>query len=261
MRNLIISLIIALSSVLTLHADTCRVNASVLNVRATSSPSGSVIGTLAAGETVEVISEDDGWAAIQYDGRRGYVKASFLIPADSGAVSETSDGSDGPIHRFLSIFSNDGEAAWFSIVKWILIVIVGSVLLRYGLSLLAHMAGFGFALGAAGLLLGALLYWLGCVEERTMWNMGTYGFYAGCGLALIYLVVNFREWSDDARSIIARSPSTTTNVDSDGRKHFTVHDERGISHHLTQDSKYSESRYTDEHGKYWVRDNSGFRRL
>lgn len=260
MNGLILGLIVAIASVLPGHAETYRVNASSLNVRDMTSQSGAVIGRLAEGETVEVLSMENGWAKIVYGGGEGYVKASFLVQGKNEKGTVSTGKHDGPIHRFLSLFSNEGEAAWFSIVKWILIVIIGTVILRYGLSLLTYMIGFGVGLGAVGLAVGVVLYWLDLIEERTMWNIGTYSLYTGAGLAFLYLVFNFSAWKDDADTIIQKR-SSSTNVDSDGLKHYTVSDEYGIHYHLTQNHKYSDTNYTDQHGNSWIHDSGGFHRV
>lgn len=261
MKNHIACLILALTSVFDLCADSYTVNASVLNVRENTSKESAVIGTLTDGESVEVLKIENDWAAIEYAGRRAYVKSSYLTEADGDDPATTQADNEGIIHRFLSIFSNEGEALWFTIVKWIIIVIIGSVLLRYGLSLLTHMLGFGAATGIAGLAIGAMLYWLDIVAENTMWNMGTYGFYIGCGLALIYLIFNFREWRDDASTILKRTSSPAAPTNPDGLERYTVHDDYGIPYHLTQDHKNSKSYFTDQYGKHWVHDSSGFRRI
>lgn len=256
MKHIIISLIITIVSCLTVKADTYSVDASSLNVRDIASQSGNVMGQLTKGQMVEVKSIEDGWATIDYLGKNGYVKASYLTHSEKATV--TSATNDGPTHKFFSIFSNKGEAPWFSIVKWILIVGIGIILVRYGLSLLYVMIGFGVALGAIGLAIGGVLYWMDWIEEITLWSFGRYGFYTGCVLAIIYRILNIREWTDDANSVFDRTP--TTNVGADGLKRYTVYDEYGHAFNLKQEYKNSES-YKDQYGKLWYYDNSGFHRL
>lgn len=260
MKGLLVSLILALIAGVDAYAETYRVEASSLNIRDNASQDGAVIGQLGRDELVEVQSIDNGWALIDRDGCQGYVKASYLAVTDDSESAPTED-KEGIIHKCLSIFSNDGEATWFTIVKWILIILALSVLLRYGLALLVRMIGYGMGIGGAGLVLGGLLYWFDWIEEWVVWRMGTYGFYIGCGLAVIYLLFNLREWSDDASTILKRSSSPASETGPDGLRRYSVIDDYGTRYNLTQRSKYSLCDYVDQDGRYWVHDSSGFHRV
>ena len=54
------------------------VTASSLNMRSGASTSYRVISKLSKGTVVEVISENNGWSKIKYDGRIGYVSSEYL---------------------------------------------------------------------------------------------------------------------------------------------------------------------------------------
>jgi len=61
---------------------------SSLNVRASASTGSSIIGKLDFQSEVQVISETNGWAKIQFNGKEGYVSSSFLTAVKSGAPAQ-----------------------------------------------------------------------------------------------------------------------------------------------------------------------------
>ena len=58
--------------------DVYKVNAQRLNIRATPSANGRLIGTLTQGATVAVERINNGWALITYDGKACYVSVKYL---------------------------------------------------------------------------------------------------------------------------------------------------------------------------------------
>ncbi|MEG2251118.1 MAG: SH3 domain-containing protein, partial [Bacilli bacterium] len=64
------------------------VNADSLNMRSGASTSYRVIAKLSKGTTVELISENNGWSKIKYDGRIGYVSSEFLSNIDDNSSNE-----------------------------------------------------------------------------------------------------------------------------------------------------------------------------
>ncbi len=58
------------------------VNADTLNMRSGASTSYRVIAKLSKGNIVELISENNGWSKVKYDGRLGYVSSEFLSNID-----------------------------------------------------------------------------------------------------------------------------------------------------------------------------------
>ena len=71
-------------------ADTYTVSSSSqLNVRKTPSQSGSVVGKMAPGASVNVESIEKGWARIEYNGKTGYVSAQYLSPGNAASASSS----------------------------------------------------------------------------------------------------------------------------------------------------------------------------
>ncbi|WP_053367246.1 SH3 domain-containing protein [Bacillus sp. FJAT-27245] len=62
------------------------VNANFLNVRQEPSLSSELIGKLANGTKVEVVSEGNGWALISFSGKKGWVSSEFLSPQSEEAL-------------------------------------------------------------------------------------------------------------------------------------------------------------------------------
>lgn len=58
--------------------DKYRCTAAVLNVRIHPNKTSRVLGTLRKGQEVEVIDKEDGFAAIEYNGQRGYASLKYL---------------------------------------------------------------------------------------------------------------------------------------------------------------------------------------
>lgn len=58
--------------------DKYRCTAAVLNVRIHPNKTSRVLGTLRNGQVVEVIDKENGFAAIEYNGQRGYASLKFL---------------------------------------------------------------------------------------------------------------------------------------------------------------------------------------
>lgn len=159
----------------------------MVNVRSDTDDSA-VIGTLERGETVDVQGEiNDGWATIKYKCQQAYVNAQYLKKRNWFGRT---------IHF---IFSSDGQASWFVVVKWILIIGLIFVLFRYLLAILVKMFAGGMVLGIVGLVFGLIVHWMGWLESFSTYIMASYGFYAGAIVGLIYALINFRSTSDDAR--------------------------------------------------------------
>lgn len=86
---LLSTLFIALVMVVPVSAQkTYEVTASKLNVRSEAKKNGSVVGSVARGETVLVYGINGGWAEISYKGRTAYVSSQYL-KAKSSSQRET----------------------------------------------------------------------------------------------------------------------------------------------------------------------------
>lgn len=247
MKHLIFFLIAMVLSI-TASATPYAVNADVVNVRSEANVNSAVVGTLERGETVDVTGDiKDGWAKMNFHGRLGYVNAQFLKER----------GWFGRVVHF--IFSSDGQAEWLVIVKWIVIVGLIFVLFRYILAIIVNMLAFGAFFGIVVLVFGFIVHWIGWLESTSNYMMFSYGFYIGAGIGLVYSIINFRGTIEEGNSY-RFGTSGSTNVDSNGLKHYRVLDEHGFAHNLTQTYQYSDTHYTDENGRPWIHDNSGFRR-
>lgn len=69
---------VAETEVYTPTYDKYRCTAAVLNVRIHPNKTSRVLGTLRNGQVVEVIDKEDGFAAIEYNGQRGYASLKYL---------------------------------------------------------------------------------------------------------------------------------------------------------------------------------------
>lgn len=235
-------------------ANPYTVNVDVLNVRSGPVQTDRAIGVLTRGSAVDVKGINGGWAIINYNGQQAYVKACYLEENSSGIQSETKRG-------FCSrIFTNEGEAQWFTVTKWIVIILIGLALFRLALAIIVKMLAGAIVFGLFGLGLGVLVHWLGWFESTSIWTIGSWGFYSGAVIGFIFSIVNFGDTVNEANSYEFSSLSHGSNVDANGLKHFTLLD-GGREYHLTQDSKYSDCNYTDQDGNQWYHGANGFRRV
>ena len=89
----ILFLFISFSLCTEAFADYYRVTASKgLNVRASANKNSEVLGQLPQGDVVDVISIENGWANINYNGWQGYVSVSYLtaVTSEGKATSSSS---------------------------------------------------------------------------------------------------------------------------------------------------------------------------
>lgn len=237
-------------------ADYYRVTASNgLNVRASANKNSEVLGQLSQGNVVDVISIENGWANINYNGWQGYVSTSYLTAVTDKGEASTSKEKES-WNFFSWLFNTEGESAWFTGLKWIIFLGIAIVLVKVVLQAIGLMIVYGLIIGAIGLLVGFILKWLGWIEEDTMWNMAQWGFHIGNGLGVIDSFFHIRELLGNAVETSGSSSSSSTG----GLKTASVTDESGTLYNLTQDSPYSECDYTDQFGGKWGRNSSGFYR-
>ena len=80
LRSLVLSIALIISTIVAFADNNYRVvSTSRLNVR--KSPStGAVIGSLASGQEIEVVSIDKGWAKVKYKNGFGYVSSKYIAP-------------------------------------------------------------------------------------------------------------------------------------------------------------------------------------
>ena len=92
-RFIVVLLLLVLYAVssITVYADTYYVTASTLNVRDSAASSGSIVGKLVQGESVEILSADGEWGTILVNGDTGYVSMKYLSTEVPDSVSFTED--------------------------------------------------------------------------------------------------------------------------------------------------------------------------
>ncbi|MCE8842147.1 SH3 domain-containing protein [Bacteroides thetaiotaomicron] len=238
-------------------ADYYRVTApNGLNVRASANKNSEVLGQLSQGNVVDVISIENGWANINYNGWQGYVSTSYLT-----AVTDEGDATTSTKEKSWSFFSwlfnTEGESAWFTGLKWIFFIGIAIFLVKIALLVIVRMLGFGLVLGVIALLIGFIIKWIGWIEAGTMWNIAKWGFYIGNVLGLLDSFIHFGEILDDAATDTGGSSSSNSD---DGLKRYSVMVDNQ-EYILTQNSKYSECDYTDQYGNPWNCDSTGFHPL
>lgn len=238
-------------------ADYYRVTApNELNVRASANKNSEVLGQLSQGNVVDVISIENGWANINYNGWQGYVSTSYLTAvADEGDASTSTKEKSWSFFSWL--FNTEGESAWFTGLKWIFFIGIAIFLVKIALLVIVRMLGFGLVLGVIALLIGFIIKWIGWIEAGTMWNIAKWGFYIGNVLGLLDSFIHFGEILDDAATDTGGSSSSNSD---DGLKRYSVMVDNQ-EYILTQNSKYSECDYTDQYGNPWNCDSTGFHPL
>lgn len=236
-------------------ADYYRVTApNGLNVRASANKNGEAIGQLPLDNVIDVKAIENGWATINYNGSQGYVSASYLeAVAGTGKTGSSSKEKSWDLTSWL--FDSKGESAWFTAIKWILVIGIAIYLIKIILQFFALMLVAGLMVGAIGLAAGFILKNLDWIESGTMWDMAQWGFSIGNGIGLIMGIFGFKDLHKSA----TESWSGSSSGSSSGLKtaSFT---ESGTVYNLTQDSPYSECDYTDQFGGKWGRNSSGFYR-
>ena len=255
LRQGIVFLLISFFFCVEVFADSYRVTASGgLNVRASANQNSEVLGKLSQDDVVDVISMEGGWANINYSGGQGYVSTQYLAAVtDAGEAGVSAEEDSWDLTSWL--FDSEGESTWFTVLKWIVFIVIAIVLIRFLLKAIGWILGMGLIVGGIGLVAGFILNWLDWIESGTMWSIARWGFYIGAGLGLLDAIFHFREVLDDTDSGVSSSSST-----SGGLKTVSLTDESGTLYHLTQDSPYSECDYTDQFGGKWGRNSSGFYR-
>ena len=236
-------------------ADHYRVTApNGLNVRASANKNGKLLGQLSKDNVIDVVSIENGWANINYNGWQGYVSASYLE-----AVTETDEAGTSTKEESWDLtswlFDSEGESAWFTAIKWILFLGIAIYIIKIVLQFFALMLVVGLIVGAIGLAVGFILDWLGWIDSGTMWDMAQWGFSIGNGIGLIMGILGFKDLHKGATESWSGSSSSS----SSGLKTASFTDS-GTLYHLTQDSPYSECDYTDQFVGKWGRDSSGFYR-
>ena len=88
-------LLICLSVIKIVSADTYRCTASKLNIRETAEQSGKIIGHILQNETVDILSINNGWGTVLVNEDTGYVSMNYMKPVQS-TLSEEQNVNDEP---------------------------------------------------------------------------------------------------------------------------------------------------------------------
>ena len=117
---------------------------------------------------IDVVSIENGWANINYNGWQGYVSASYLE-----AVTETEEAGTPTREKSWDLTSwyliPKENRSWFTAIKWILFLGISIYIIKIVLQFFALMLVVGLIVGAIGLAVGFILDWLGWIESGTMW--------------------------------------------------------------------------------------------
>ncbi|MFL7941774.1 SH3 domain-containing protein [Priestia megaterium] len=90
---------VLLSSSLLLHsidanaAESAKVTATSLNVRATPSTSGAIVGKITKGNTVDIVDESKGWAKITYNGKEAWISSQYINKTQTNSTSTANSTS------------------------------------------------------------------------------------------------------------------------------------------------------------------------
>ena len=252
----ILFLFISFSLCTEAFADYYRVTASKgLNVRASANKNSEVLGQLPQGDVVDVISIENGWANINYNGWQGYVSVSYLTAVTSEGKA-TSSSQKESWNFFSWLFNSEGESAWFTGLKWIFFLGVAIFLVKIAFLIIVPMIAYGILLGIIFLLIGFIIKWIGWIEADTMWFIAKCGYCLGSLWGLLNSIFHFGGILNDA----ADSGSCSSSNNGNGLKCYSVTVD-GCEYILTQDSQYSECYYTDQFGGKWSYDSQGFHRV
>ena len=88
MKKLFLTLITLMLCILVFAATPYKVTASRLNVRNQPGQQGAILGSLAQGASVDVVSVKNGWAEIRYNGQKAYISAQYITPAATTKTAE-----------------------------------------------------------------------------------------------------------------------------------------------------------------------------
>lgn len=158
---------------------------------------------------IDVVSIENGWANINYNGWQGYVSASYLE-----AVTETDEAGTSTKEESWDLtswlFDSEGESAWFTAIKWILFLGIAIYIIKIVLQFFALMLVVGLIVGAIGLAVGFILDWLGWIDSGTMWDMAQWGFSIGNGIGLIMGILGFKDLHKGATESWSGSSSSSS---------------------------------------------------
>ncbi len=113
---------VLLSSSLLLHsidadaAESAKVTATSLNVRATPSTSGAIVGKITKGNTVNIVDESKGWAKITYNGKDAWISSQYINKTQTNSTSTENSTSKSAIVNASSLNVRSSASTSASIV-------------------------------------------------------------------------------------------------------------------------------------------------
>jgi N-acetylmuramoyl-L-alanine amidase len=113
---------VLLSSSLLLHsidadaAESAKVTATSLNVRATPSTSGAIVGKITKGNTVDIVDESKGWAKITYNGKEAWILSQYINKTQSNSTSTANSTSKSAVVNASSLNVRSSASTSASIV-------------------------------------------------------------------------------------------------------------------------------------------------
>ncbi|PFL03353.1 N-acetylmuramoyl-L-alanine amidase [Priestia megaterium] len=113
---------VLLSSSLLLHsidadaAESAKVTATSLNVRATPSTSGAIVGKITKGNTVDIVDESKGWAKITYNGKEAWISSQYINKTQTNSTSTANSTSKSAVVNASSLNVRSSASTSASIV-------------------------------------------------------------------------------------------------------------------------------------------------
>jgi len=113
---------VLLSSSLLLHsidadaAESAKVTATSLNVRATPSTSGAIVGKITKGNTVDIVDESKGWAKITYNGKEAWISSQYINKTQINSTSTANSASKSAVVNASSLNVRSSASTSASIV-------------------------------------------------------------------------------------------------------------------------------------------------
>lgn len=232
---LFISLILICN--LPVAADMYVVNAeNGLNIRESPSSNGQIIYKLNYNDVINIESIEDGWAKINWNGEDAYVSSKYIS-------REQSSSNKGSRNLKKRLFSFDGS--FLSVVKWLFIIAIGFLLLKFAIGILLTGIAYGLILGGIALGVCYILKLIGIMEMDTAWDVAVFFFYGGWIIGIIRAILHPSETMSDPVSSGSDLERYEVQSGSD-------------TYYLTQTYSTSACIFTDQYGHRWEKTSDGF---
>ncbi|USD14414.1 SH3 domain-containing protein [Priestia megaterium] len=97
-------------------AESAKVTATSLNVRATPSTSGAIVGKITKGNTVDIVDESKGWAKITYNGKEAWISSQYINKTQTNSTSTANSTSKSAVVNASSLNVRSSASTSASIV-------------------------------------------------------------------------------------------------------------------------------------------------